>query len=73
MYIKQIAASLPDLPNVSRKRLRERYGLHHQDIDALLSADAGKDVPYDGEVGYSAVRYFETVAEGRDPKGVVNW
>jgi aspartyl-tRNA(Asn)/glutamyl-tRNA(Gln) amidotransferase subunit B len=53
--------------------LEERYGLHQKDIDVLLSVDAGKDVPYDGEQGYSAVRYFETVAARRDPKAVVNW
>jgi aspartyl-tRNA(Asn)/glutamyl-tRNA(Gln) amidotransferase subunit B len=65
--------SLPELPNASRRRLREQYGLSQQDIDVLLSVDSGKDVPYDGEMGYSAVSYFETTAQGRDPKAVVNW
>ena len=68
-----MGASLPELPNVSRKRLGDQYRLHQQDIDVLLSVESGKDVPYDGEVGYSAVRYFETTARGRDPKTVVNW
>ena len=66
-------ASLPELPNISRKRLKEQYRLHQQDIDVLLSVDSGKDVPYDGGIGYGAVKYFETVAQGRDPKAVVNW
>ena len=66
-------ASLPDLPNASRKRLREQYGLQQQDIDVLLSVDSGKDVAYDGGIGYSAVRYFEAAAQGRNPKVVVNW
>ncbi|KAF8530900.1 Glutamyl-tRNA amidotransferase B subunit [Gautieria morchelliformis] len=72
-YLNQVMASLPELPNTLRKRLREQYGLSQQDIDVLLSVDSGKDVPYDGEKGYSAVSYFETTAQGRDPKAVVNW
>jgi aspartyl-tRNA(Asn)/glutamyl-tRNA(Gln) amidotransferase subunit B len=56
-----------------RVRLAEKYGLLPQDIDVLMSVDAGKDVPFDGEKGHSAVAYFEAIAEGRNPKTVVNW
>ncbi|KAF8592765.1 Glutamyl-tRNA amidotransferase B subunit [Ramaria rubella] len=72
-YVAQVSASLSELPAVVRRRLKEQYGLLQQDIDVLLSIDSGKDVPYDGQVGHSVVRYFETAAQGRDPKAVINW
>jgi len=53
--------------------LSEEYGLLPQDIDVLLSLDAGKDVPYDGAPGKSVLTFFESVAKGRDPKTIVNW
>jgi len=72
-YINQVMTSLPALPNTTRRRLKEHYRLLQQDVDVLLAVDSGKDVPYDGETGQSAVSYFESVAYNRDPKTVVNW
>ncbi|KAF8514854.1 Glutamyl-tRNA amidotransferase B subunit [Hysterangium stoloniferum] len=72
-YLDRVRASLPELPDATRQRLAKNYGLVPQDIEVLMSVDAGKDVPYDGEKRRSAVAYFEAVAVGRNPKIVVNW
>jgi len=72
-YLDRVRASLPELPDATRQRLAMNYGLVPQDIEVLMSVDAGKDVPYDGEKGLRAVAYFEVVAAGGNPKIVVNW
>ncbi|KIJ37474.1 hypothetical protein M422DRAFT_177988 [Sphaerobolus stellatus SS14] len=50
-YINDVKLSLPPLPHEMREKLSREYGLTQQDIDVLLSVDAGKDVPYDGLPG----------------------
>ena len=63
---------MPELPDATRDRLQS-VGLSQRDIEVLMSVDSGREVGYDGLLGYGAVRYFDTVARGRDPKTVVNW
>ncbi|EEB94024.1 hypothetical protein MPER_07241 [Moniliophthora perniciosa FA553] len=52
------------------------HGVTDASIDVLMGLDASKDIPFDGEVSFqqeNAVPYFEALAQGRDPRDVVNW
>ncbi|KAF8638583.1 hypothetical protein AX17_002125 [Amanita inopinata Kibby_2008] len=69
--ISQIRHHLPELPNSTRTRLQQQYGLSDRDIEVLLSIDSGRIVPFDGknpkdidtsEIG--AVTYFDRVCAG---------
>jgi aspartyl-tRNA(Asn)/glutamyl-tRNA(Gln) amidotransferase subunit B len=59
-WIKQIEASLPELPDAKRARLQAQYGLSAYDAGVLIIESARAD-------------YFEKAAAGRDAKLVVNW
>ncbi|KAI0698570.1 Glutamyl-tRNA amidotransferase B subunit [Cytidiella melzeri] len=71
-YILSIKSRMPDLPAVTEGRLRG-MGLSQRDCEVLMAIDSGREVGYDGTLGQGAVAYFDTVAQGRDPKAVVNW
>ena len=59
-WIKQIEASLPELPDDKRRRLMSQYGLSAYDAGVLVTEGARAD-------------YFEAAAKGRDAKLVANW
>jgi aspartyl-tRNA(Asn)/glutamyl-tRNA(Gln) amidotransferase subunit B len=59
-WIKQIEASLPELPDDKRHRLMSQYGLSAYDAGVLITEGARAD-------------YFEAAAKGRDAKLVANW
>ncbi len=59
-WIKQIEASLPELPDDKRHRLMSQYGLSTYDAGVLVTEGARAD-------------YFEAAAKGRDAKLVANW
>ena len=59
-WIDEIKASLPELPDETRKRLMSQYGLSQYDAVVLISEQAKAD-------------YFEAAAKGRDAKLVANW
>ena len=59
-FIKEIINELPELPDHKKERLVRTYGLNSYDADILVS-----DKNY--------AEYFESVANGRDPKISVNW
>jgi aspartyl-tRNA(Asn)/glutamyl-tRNA(Gln) amidotransferase subunit B len=59
-WVKEIEATLPELPDALRARLQSQYGLSPYDA-RVLSAD------------HVLADYFETAAEGRDAKLVANW
>jgi aspartyl-tRNA(Asn)/glutamyl-tRNA(Gln) amidotransferase subunit B len=59
-YVEKIKASLPELPDVRKKRYMKDYGLSLYDAGALIAERETAD-------------YFETVAKGRDAKQAVNW
>ena len=59
-FIKEIINELPELPDYKKERLIRSYGLNSYDADILVS-----DKNY--------AEYFESVANGRDPKISVNW
>jgi aspartyl-tRNA(Asn)/glutamyl-tRNA(Gln) amidotransferase subunit B len=59
-WIKEIEASLPELPDAKRARLQSQYGLSAYDAK-VLAADAPK------------ADYFEEAAKGRDAKLVANF
>src|SRR5580700_4865643 len=59
-WIKQIEASLPELPDDKRHRLMSQYGLSAYDAGVLVTEGARAD-------------YFEAAAKGRDAKLVANW
>ncbi|KZT05563.1 Glutamyl-tRNA amidotransferase B subunit [Laetiporus sulphureus 93-53] len=71
-YITQIRDKMPELPDATRARLQD-IGLSRRDTDVLMDVDSGREVGLDGELGKGAVAYFDQVAQGRDPKVVVNW
>jgi len=58
-WIKQIEASLPELPDDKRRRLMSQYGLSAYDAGVLVTEGARAD-------------YFEAAAKGRDAKRVAN-
>ncbi|KDQ08250.1 hypothetical protein BOTBODRAFT_59456 [Botryobasidium botryosum FD-172 SS1] len=73
-FIAQIRECTPALPAVTLARLQSEYGLTLRDAEVLMSIDAGSEVGFDGEPSPGgAVRYFESVAHGRDAKAAVNW
>jgi len=73
-YITRIQESTPTLPAVTLARLQSEYGLSPRDAEVLMSIDAGSEVGFDGAPGPGgAVRYFESVARGREAKAAVNW
>ncbi len=59
-WVKEIEASLPELPDARKQRLIAEYGLSSYDASVLVA---------DGE----RTAFFEAVARGRDPKLSVNW
>ena len=59
-FIKEIINELPELPDYKKERLIKSYGLNSYDAHILVS-----DKNY--------AEYFESVANGRDPKISVNW
>ncbi|KAI0773368.1 Glutamyl-tRNA amidotransferase B subunit [Irpex lacteus] len=71
-YVSSIRSQMPDLPAATQARLLS-MGLTQRDTEVLMTIDSGREVGYDGALGHGAVAYFDTVAQGRDPKVVVNW
>ena len=59
-WIKEIEASLPELPDDKRRRLMSQYGLSAYDAGVLITEAARAD-------------YFEAAATGRDAKLTANW
>jgi aspartyl-tRNA(Asn)/glutamyl-tRNA(Gln) amidotransferase subunit B len=60
-FIDAVAAQLPELPDVRRRRFAEQYGLSGYDADLLTASRETAD-------------YFEQVAEAcGDPKLAANW
>ena len=59
-WIKEIEASLPELPDPKRARLQAQYGLSAYDARVLAIDQARAD-------------FFEKAAAGRDAKLVANW
>jgi aspartyl-tRNA(Asn)/glutamyl-tRNA(Gln) amidotransferase subunit B len=60
VWIEDIRASLPELPDAKKRRFMSAYGLSAYDAGVLTS-----DV--------ERAAYFETVAKGRDAKLAANW
>jgi aspartyl-tRNA(Asn)/glutamyl-tRNA(Gln) amidotransferase subunit B len=59
-FIEEIRATLPELPDQKRKRFVEELGLSAYDAGVLVAEKEIAD-------------FFETVAEGHDPKIAANW
>src|SRR3954452_14424077 len=59
-WIKEIEASLPELPDAKKARLQKQYGLSAYDAGVLVIEPARAD-------------FFEKAATGRDAKLVANW
>jgi aspartyl-tRNA(Asn)/glutamyl-tRNA(Gln) amidotransferase subunit B len=58
-WVKDIEASLPELPDDKKRRLMSQYGLSGYDAGVLITEGARAD-------------YFEAAAKGRDAKRVAN-
>lgn len=71
-YIETIRKAMPDLPDATCARLMN-LGLSERDTDVLMAVDSGREVGFDGELGKGAVTYFDSLAQQRDPRVVVNW
>ena len=59
-WVKEIEATLPELPDDKHRRLMSQYGLSSYDAGVLVTEAARAD-------------YFEAAAKGRDAKLVANW
>ncbi|HVN01330.1 MAG TPA: Asp-tRNA(Asn)/Glu-tRNA(Gln) amidotransferase subunit GatB [Caulobacteraceae bacterium] len=59
-WVKEIEASLPELPDDKRRRLMTQYGLSAYDAGVLVTEGARAD-------------FFEAAVKGRDAKLVANW
>jgi len=59
-WIREIEASLPELPDAKQARLQSQYGLSPYDARVLVADAARAD-------------FFEKAAAGRDAKLVANW
>ncbi len=59
-WVEQLAANLPELPDVRKVRFVADYGLSAYDADVLVAEKESAD-------------YFEAVAKGRDGKVAANW
>ncbi|MCE3289606.1 MAG: Asp-tRNA(Asn)/Glu-tRNA(Gln) amidotransferase GatCAB subunit, partial [Caulobacter sp.] len=59
-WVKEIEASLPELPDAKKARLQSQYGLSPYDA-GVLTSDA------------ALATFFETAAAGRNAKLVANW
>ncbi|HEX6859312.1 MAG TPA: Asp-tRNA(Asn)/Glu-tRNA(Gln) amidotransferase subunit GatB [Caulobacteraceae bacterium] len=59
-WVKEIEASLPELPDAKKARFQSQYGLSAYDAGVLISDQARAD-------------FFEEAAKGRDAKLVANW
>lgn len=59
-WVKEIEASLPELPDAKKARFQSQYGLSAYDAGVLIADQDRAD-------------YFEMAAKGRDAKLVANW
>ena len=59
-WVKEIEASLPELPDAKKARLQSQYGLSAYDAGVLITEAARAD-------------FFEEAAKGRDAKLTANW
>ncbi len=59
-YVDALKESLPELPEAKKRRFMDAFGLSAYDASVLVAERETAD-------------YFETVAEGRDPKLAANW
>jgi aspartyl-tRNA(Asn)/glutamyl-tRNA(Gln) amidotransferase subunit B len=59
-WVREIEASLPELPDAKKARFQSQYGLSAYDAGVLIAEQARAD-------------FFETAAKGRDAKLVANW
>jgi aspartyl-tRNA(Asn)/glutamyl-tRNA(Gln) amidotransferase subunit B len=59
-WVKEIEASLPELPDAKKARLQSQFGLSPYDASVLTG---------DGDLA----AFFETAVVGRDPKLTANW
>jgi aspartyl-tRNA(Asn)/glutamyl-tRNA(Gln) amidotransferase subunit B len=58
--VEDLAAHLPELPDVKRERFMRDYGLSAYDAGVLVAER-------------TTAKFFEAVARGRDPKLAANW
>jgi aspartyl-tRNA(Asn)/glutamyl-tRNA(Gln) amidotransferase subunit B len=59
-WVKEIEASLPELPDAKKARLQSQYGLTAYDAGVLITEQARAD-------------FYEEAVKGRDPKLTANW
>ena len=59
-WVDELRDNLPELPDARKKRFIGEYGLSAYDAGVLVAEQASAE-------------YFETVAQGRDPKQAANW
>jgi aspartyl-tRNA(Asn)/glutamyl-tRNA(Gln) amidotransferase subunit B len=59
-WVKEIEATLPELPDAKKARLQSQYGLTAYDAQVLITDQARAD-------------FYEAAVKGRDPKLTANW
>ncbi|GAA5878411.1 hypothetical protein JCM3774_002829 [Rhodotorula dairenensis] len=79
--LRELERELPELPAEAEERLAKEYGLGKRECEVLVAlgegaeettaaVEAEADVEMEPGIG---VRWFEQVAQGRDPKKAANW
>lgn len=75
--LAKLRTEMPELPEDAFERLRVQYGLSAREAGILVAlGERMEDGPEaDGAEGTTGigVRWFEEVANGRDPKLAANW
>lgn len=65
---------LPELPAEAEQRLAKQYGLGKRECEVLVALGEGAEDAAEAEMEPGVgVRWFEEVAQGRDPKKAANW
>lgn len=75
--LKALETELPELPIEAEERLEKVYGLGKRECEVLVALGEGADdaaaaAAAEMEPGIG-VRWFEQLAQGRDPKKAANW
>lgn len=69
-----LEAELPELPIEAEERLAKVYGLGKRECEVLVALGEGAEDATEAEMEPGVgVRWFEQLAQGRDPKKAANW
>lgn len=72
--LEALRGELPELPAEAEERLMRDYGLGKRECEVLVALGEGGEDAGEAEMEPGiGVRWFEELAQGRDPKKAANW